>query len=242
MRRMHVLALVLLAAAGAEAQVGTTVYLSEPNLILEPIEVTDASIVYGDIMVGTKLAIVIDSNEAIRWSGELFIEEPYLEYGVLTGRDYNDVTYDYEGSRLAEAGERARVFKEENVGLLGFSFYNHWVTGVNDALPGKWFVIDYTATQPGPCVVRFYRYVPNLPEPPDESLIHEIVFNNVPSRDFDGSRQVDSGDYAHLAACWMQLAETDESPCFDVDINADKHIDFADLILFGDYWLERTRF
>lgn len=240
---LHAILPVLLSSVTL-AEVGTTVYPSEPNMVLEPISDANGVITYAEIMVGTKLAIVVDSNQYGRWHGGIFIEGPSLGYGFLTARDYNDVALDWEGSHYPEAGiSRALVLDESDILREGFGLYAD-----GSAVPGDWFVIDYVAAKPGPCTVYLcyydyeYPWPPDPPTPPEEFLIEELAFYNVATRDFDGNGAVGLSDCALLADCWIQPVLNGDSPCSQVDFNADAWVDFADLAIFAHFWLERTEY
>lgn len=173
MKRVLPFILILVTATVSRGEVSTRVCLADSNTPLEPINSTPTLIEYPDIMVGTKLTIIVDSNTSGRWDGGLFIEDPYREYGVLSGRDYNDVTLDWEGSRFEAAGDKARVYDYQDDLRSGFDLY-----GDRAAVPGKWFIIDYNATQIGQCKVGFYDYGgPGGMDFP----VYYLVFSHVPT-------------------------------------------------------------
>lgn len=230
--------LVLLASAlniapQATAKISTRVCLADGNTPLEPINITPTLIEYPDIMVGTKLTIIVDSNTSERWDGGLFIEDPYRDYGVLSGRDYNDVTWDWEGSRFEAASEDARVYDYQDDLRSGFDLY-----GDRYAVPGNWFIIDYNATQIGQCKVGFYDY--GGPGGMDVPICY-IVFSHVRTRDFNKDTKVDSCDFAILASYWQGMGCNDPNWCEGTDLDTDGYVDSNDLMLFTDYWLERTK-
>jgi len=245
MRNILQLILVLLVGSTALGEMGITVYLSEPNLVLEPISVTETLVEYPEVMVGTKLAIVLDSNEGGRWHGGLFIEGDSRGYGVLSGRDYNDLTLDWEGSHYPEAGSfSALVSDGSDIKRNGFYLYSDI-----SAIPGDWFVIDYTAIKSGSCRVSLIYYDYEHPGPgqdpqdmPDELLIHELAFFNVATRDFDNDHSVGLSDCAYMADCWLWTITGDEDSCAIVDLNSDTYINFTDLAMFADFWLEMTKY
>ncbi len=242
-KAMQVILLSLVLGGSALAEVGTTVYLSEPNVVLEPISDINGVITYPDIMVGTKLAIVVDSNQEGRWHGGFFIEGSSLGYGLLSGRDYNDVTLDWEGSRYPAAGtSRALVFDGSDIVREGFYLYAD-----GGAVTGDWFAIDYVAASPGPCTAYLCYYEYEYPWPPDpmflpeEFLIQELTFSHVLSRDFDGNGAVELNDCAILAACWNMVVSDPNGPCA-VDLSGDALVNFVDFAMFADFWLERTEY
>jgi len=97
-----------------------------------------------DIMVGTRLTIIVSSDVNELWEGGLFITDPYRDYGLLYGRDYNDVTGDWEGSRFDKAGAEARVYDWQDDFVSGFDIY-----GDENAIKGDWYIIDYNAIDIG---------------------------------------------------------------------------------------------
>jgi len=213
-------------------------------MVLEPISDSNGIITYPEIMVGTKLVIVVDSNEGGRWDGGLFVEAPYIGYGVLSGRGY--VGYDpnkpydpnfndWLDSHYPAAGPTASVYEWPGYDRAGFTLYTGGTANIGD-----WFVIDYTANDVGPCTVRLYSWDP-YGEDPNEQLIVELAFTHTASRDFDGNSVVDFGDLAILTSCWDEVISNPEGPCA-VDLNDDTLVDFLDFSLFADFWLERTEY
>jgi len=183
-------------------------------------------------MVGTKLTIIVDSDIAERWSGGLFIADPDRDYGVLSARDYNDTTLDWEGSHLEAASDRARVRGCQDIIRSGFDLYGH-----RSAVAGDWFIIDYTATSVGTCNVGFYDY--SQPDGMDYP-IYDLVFSHVHTRDFNEDTKVDFADFTILASYWQAVDCNDPNQCGVVDLDTDGNIDSNDLALFVDYWLECT--
>ena len=103
--RLTIFVLFLCVASIATGEVSTTVHLADGNT---PLELADPNVpfVYRDIMVGTKLTIVVSSDTAESpWSGKLQIAGTDWDYGAISARDYNDVTLDWEGSHLEAAGK-----------------------------------------------------------------------------------------------------------------------------------------
>ena len=231
MKTLTILALFLGMTSIAMGEVSTRVCLADGNT---PLELADPNIpfVYRDIMVGTRLTIIVDSNDAGFWEGGLFIAGIDIDRGVLSGRDYNDITLDWEGSRFKAVSDKARVFERRDDIQSGFDFYGH-----RSAATGDWFIIDYTATSVGYCNVGFYDYtIPGVIDSP----VYEITFSHVRTRDFNNDAGVDFADFAVLASHWQETSCSDPSWCEGTDLNADGNIDCNDLTLFVDYWLEST--
>ena len=231
MKKLTILALFLGMTSMAMGEVSTRVCLADSNT---PLELADPNIpfVYQDIMVGTKLTIIVDSNIAGFWEGGLFIAGIDRDYGFLSGRDYNDTTLDWEGSRFKAVGDKARVFDRQDVIQSGFDFYGH-----RSASEGDWFIIDYTAISVGYCNVGFYDYTrPGVIDSP----VYEITFSHVRTRDFNNDTSVDSADFAVLASHWQKTGCSDPNWCEGTDLDTNGNVDCNDLTLFMDYWLERT--
>lgn len=225
-------AVVLSISSLAAAEVSIRVCLTDGNT---PLESADANtpFVYRDIMVGTKLTIIVASDAAGSWAGGLYIEGPDRDYGVLSARGYNDAARDWEGSRFEAAGLRARVRIVEDFLNSGFELNSH-----NTATAGDWFIIDYTATQVGGSRVGLYDYTV-----PENAFfpVYELLFSHVPARDFDQDGTVGLADFAVFASYWGATDCTAPDWCQGADLNADGRVDGADLALFADYWLEKTR-
>jgi hypothetical protein len=231
-KKLATFAAILSISSLAGAEVSIRVCLADGNTPLEPAD-ANTPFVYRDIMVGTKLTIIVASDAGGDWPGGLYIEGVDRNYGVLSARGYNNTTRDWEGSRFEAAGQRARVRNVEDFLSSGFDLNSH-----NTAVAGDWFLIDYTATQVGSCRVSFYDYT--IPE--NSFLpVYELVFSHVPTRDFDQDGTVALGDFAVFALYWGAANCTDPDRCQGTDLNADGLVDGGDLTLFADYWLEKTR-
>ncbi|KPK41897.1 MAG: hypothetical protein AMJ78_04230 [Omnitrophica WOR_2 bacterium SM23_29] len=126
------------------------------------------------ITVGTKLTIVVSSDRGGYWNGGLFINGQNRAYGILSARDFNPKADDWEGSHYEAAGGGAIVSSYQDSWMRGFDL----CTG-NDAEPGDWFIIDYTAVDIGNSSVGFYEYYLSWDDP---NFI--IDFSHVPARDF----------------------------------------------------------
>lgn len=190
MKESIIFALFLCINSTTLGEVSTRVCLADGNT---PLELADPNIpfVYRDIMVGTKLTIIVDSNIAERWDGGLFIIGSDRDYGVLSGRDYNDTTHDWEGSRFEAVGDRARVYDVQEDMQSGFDLFGH-----RRAVAGDWFIIDYIATNVGNCHVSFYDYSgPGGIDFP----IYDLVFSHVPTCDFNNDAKVNFTDFTVFA-------------------------------------------
>jgi hypothetical protein len=184
-----------------------------------------------DIMVGTRLTIIVSSDANEQWDGGLYITDPYRDYGVLYGRDYNDATMDWEGSRFAAAGEEARIYDWQDDFMSGFDMY-----GDENAIKGDWYIIDYNAIDIGDCNVGFYDYSVSYFDP-----IYCHDFNHVRTRDFDNDTIVNFIDYSIFAFYWGDTDCVDPNWCEGADLDTNGSVDDNDLELFTYYWLERTR-
>jgi len=216
----------------AEGEISVKVFLPDGNTPLQLVE-PNIPHIYRDIMVGTKLIIVISSDANGYWGeGGLFIKEEDWDYGILSGRDYNDTTLDWEGSRFPAAGNNARVYDwAEDVLGQGFMF-----SGDVNAIAGDWFIIDYNSLKVGDCTVDFYDFETNSVNP-----VESLFFTHVVSRDFNNDTIVDFRDYAILASYWREADCNTPDWCGGTDLDTDGSVDANDLMLFCDYWLERTK-
>ena len=244
MKNLTTVVILLAFSSVAAGEVSTRVCLADANTPLEladPNDLTDPNIladpnvfVYRDIMEGTNLTIIVDSNI----SGEFIVEQgcdlairgEYMDYGLLSARDYNDITGHWDGSVLEAASKYAYVDEWIEMGIQGFNLQSDI-----ESKPGDWFIIDYTAESIGECKVEFYvRYISwDYPA-------SELVFSHVRTRDFNQDTKVDFADLALLALYWLQ----DDCPaldwCAETDLNRDGIVDQDDLMLFTDFWLEMT--
>lgn len=232
MQKLVPLMLVLSTSSIAAAEVWTSVYLADGKT---PLELADPNIpfVYRDVMAGTKLTIVVASDAAGGWDGGIYIEGTDRDYGVLSARDYNDVSHDWQGSRFEAAGQRASVRNFEDSLSHGFELNSH-----RTAVAGDWFVLDYTAADVGSCRVTFYDYgaLDGMFAP-----IYELMFNHVPTRDFDQDTRVGLTDFAVFALYWGATDCSGPGQCEGTDLDVDGDVDSDDLMLFADYWLETTQ-
>jgi len=230
-KRVIILVLFFCMASVAVGEVSTRVCLADGNTPLEPND-PNFPHVYPDIMVGTKLTIIVDSNVAEYWSGALAIADANRDYGVLSARDYNEYTLDWEGSRFPAAGVEASVWDwEEDPGIDGFTLY----TGFTAIEANDWFIIDYTATSVGDCNVGFYDHSTSFFDPN-----YYLLFSHVRTRDFNNDTKVDFADFAMLASYWQEANCSGLNDCEGTDLDIDGDVDPNDLRLFVEYWLERT--
>jgi hypothetical protein len=209
------------------ADANTPLELADPNLQTDP-----NVLVYRDIMVGTKLTIIVDSNITGSWDGGLYVAGSDRDYGVLSARDFNDLTFDWEGSHLEAAGDMAQVENIEEDIMSGFELF----ADNNNNVEGDWFILDYNAINVGVCTVDFYDYYLDFDNP-----VHSLKFSHVRSRDYNQDTKVDFADLALFAKYWLQLGCTGPDWCAGMDLNTDGVVDHADLKLFTDFWLEKTQ-
>jgi len=231
-KRLIPFILLLVAAPAAHADVFTRVCLADGNT---PLKLADPCIpfVYRPIMVGTRLTIIISSDTGENyWGGGLYISDPYRDYGVLIGKDYNETTSDWEGSHLEAAGPGATVWDQQDSFKSGFEL----ATDVEDTIPGDWFIIDYSAINVGDCNVWLYDYEFSFDEPN-----YVMAFAHVPTRDFDNDGIVDFSDFAVLGSNWQRTDCLEPENCSGTDLDADGYVGISDLRQFAEYWLEKTR-
>jgi len=231
------------------ADANTPLELADPNIIADSNIPPDPNVfVYREIMVGTKLTIIVDSNVPGYWSGGLYISGFYRDYGVLSARDYNDTTLDRKGSCFKAAGDGASVQHIQDVVNSGLELCSDL-----DAVAGDWFVLDYNATNIGISIVDFYDYNfiwddPNYSfswDDPDYSFIwdnpyYSYVFLQVCTRDFNLDRKVDVADFALFSLYWLQTGCSDPNWCAGTDLNTDGVVNHDDLMLFTYFWLDKT--
>lgn len=209
MRKSILLALVLLFGmfSVTAGEVSTRVCLSAGNTPFDG----------RDIMVGTKLTIIIssDANTIDPYAVDLVIEGTDRDYGYLSG-----------ALALEAAGTEPFLYPWEDDLHQGFSFQ----TDVN-AVAGDWFIVDYNATTVGDCNVVFYD---------NFELAYYIPFFHVRTRDFNSDTIVDFCDYATFASHWRETGCNDPNWCNGTDLDISGTVDVNDLMLFCEFWLERT--
>jgi hypothetical protein len=238
MRKLLLLILVLFlgAASMVTGEISTTVYLPDGNT---PLELAGPSIphLYRNIMVGTKLVIVVSSDTNEYWGdgngndgGSLAIEEEYQPYGVLSAKG-PIVGDNWSRSHLPAAGIEAAVYNWEYP-VHGFDLY----TGSHGIETGDWFIIDYNAIDIGNCNVGFYDHRISWDIP-----VYYLAFSHVRTRNFNNDNIVDFRDYAILASHWLTANCTNPNWCEGSDLDTDGDVDINDLMLFCEFWLERTQ-
>jgi hypothetical protein len=238
-KRLISFIVLLVAAPAAHAEVFTRVCLADGNT---PLELADPCIplVYRPIMVGTRLTIIIDSDANGYWDGEVTIWDANQNYGRLYGRDFNEETYDWKGSRFPAAGDMAVVWEllgtetvdGEEHDTKGFQF-----TGDDkNATPGDWFIIDYNAINMGSCSVVFFDRSMDSEHP-----LYQMSFAHVRTRDFNDDGIVNFEDFAVLGLNWQRTDCFEPENCSGTDLDADGYVGISDLRQFAEYWLEKTR-
>lgn len=185
---------------------------------------------YQDVMVGTRLTIVVDSNSIEEWAGALLLEGDHRDKGLLLERADSLYAAGGVGGLISHVEE---YWDEIGADVNGFDLY----TGFMNIETGRWFILDYSATSIGDCNIGFYEH---QAQPPfGSNFVHYLEFTHVRTRDFDGSTGVDIDDFAILGSYWHQSC-TDPNWCEGTDLDVSGTVDRNDLILFTDYWLERT--
>jgi hypothetical protein len=230
MSKLVLIAVILSMATIATGEVSTRVCLADGNTPFEPNNITPTLIEYPAIMVGTKLTIIVSSDVNECWGvdgGSLAIEGAYRDYGVLSARGPK-VGEDWSGSHFPAAGNEATVvWWPDNE----FDLY----TGSTGIQAEDWFIIDYNAIYIGTCNVGFYDRNINWGYP-----IYYLKFSHVRTRDFNKDTRVDLADFAILTSYWQENGCNDPNWCEGTDLDTNGTVDANDLMLFADYWLERT--
>jgi hypothetical protein len=223
-------ALVLILGYNARGEISLRLNLTDSNI---PVPLCDPCVpnVYCNIMAGTKLSIIISSDAGGYWGGGLFIAGTDRDYGVLSGRDYNDTTLDWQGSRFEKAGAMAVVWDSQEDLKSGFILSTD-----NDAVAGDWFVIDYLATNIGDCNVGIYDDNYSIDEP-----LYEVLLHQVRTRDFNNDTIVNFTDLAIFASYWLQTTCSNPDWCGGCDLNTNGDVDPDDVILFSSFWLKNTK-
>jgi hypothetical protein len=189
-----------------------------------------------NIIVGTRLTLIVSSDSNEYWNGGLFIGGSDRAFGTLSARDYDANTRDFTGSHLRQAGNSARVTGWKDSSLWGFDMFTYYPvygdSNSNITLPGDWFIVDYTAEKAGICKVGFYDYSISWSEPS-----YYLTFTQERSRDFNNDGKVNFLDYSILASNWNRDDCGDPNWCDNTDLNSDGKINFIDLADFVDFWL-----
>jgi hypothetical protein len=240
-RTLFVLIATMAVAPLAFARVWTTVYRCDEAT---PLAAADANhpTAYRDIMVGTRLVIVVCSDAPgiygydQVWSGGLVISRDDWQRGTLSGRGYNQRHRNYDGSSLPAAGpiHPATVLYHEYFQPDTGSGFDLSVTQYSTA--GDWFVFDYHAEQTGSCDVGLYDFNASFDVP-----LETLSFTHVPSRDFNGDTIVNFQDLALLASrCGAVVGSDPNNPDASFDLDANGRVDLGDIASFSEYWLQRT--
>ncbi|MHC4544542.1 MAG: dockerin type I domain-containing protein [Planctomycetota bacterium] len=230
MKGLTLLAIFLGMASVAAGKVSTRVCLADGNTPFPPVD-SNFPHVYPDIMVGTRLTIIVSSDTDEYWSGSLAITGEYMNYGTLSARGPL-IGADWSGSHLEAAGTGARVNMWDESGVHGFDLYGH-----SSAVTGDWFIIDYNAINVGDCNVGFYDHDVSWDEP-----IYYLAFSHIRTRDFNKDTKVDFIDFAMFASYWQVTDCQDRNLCEGADLDIDGDVDHNDLRLFVDYWLDPRLF
>lgn len=251
MKKLLVPIVIVLVAPLALGRVWTTVYRCDEKTPLAAVDPNHPT-VYRDIMVGTKLVIVISSDTAEPWSGTLQLAREDEECGVLSGRGCGPATLgplvQCPASCLPAAGRRPAAYPTGDSFMVGLGLDNDWGTPKMRPTAGDWFVVDYSAKGVGVCDVELQTCTLNIGPTtfldPDmaiglDTLVQTLTFTHVPSRDFNQDTIVNSADLALLTSHWGSQADPN-TPATAFDLNGDGRIDVGDLAQFSAYWLERS--
>jgi hypothetical protein len=260
MRMLGALAITIVLASITSAEVFVTVYRCDGKT---PLAVKDPNTlnVYSDIMVGTRLVLIVSSDEP--WKKEEFIEateftEAYWkqygwrgalrctwddwERGKLLGRgakasDPDGFSLNYLGSCLPAAGIPSSDGRHEPTVRVWevSSWAGFWLETLANVAAGDWFVLDYVAEKVGSSDAGLFDCWVSLSVPQET-----LTFNHVPSRDFNGDRIVNFADFASLASGWRRPVDPNASPARPCELDGDQLIGPSDLAMFTDYWLEQT--
>lgn len=239
MKRLISFIVLLVAAPAAHAEVFTRVCLADGNT---PLKLADPCIpfVYRPIMVGTHLTIIIDSDANGYWDGgELSIWDTNQNHGELSGRDFNEETFDWKGSRFPAAGDMARVWDFAEIKIVDGQEHDargFRSSGDENAIVGDWFIVDYNAISLGTCSVIFYDWAVDWDYP-----LYEMSFTHVRTRDFNDDGIVNFEDFAVLGLNWQRTDCFEPENCSGTDLDADGYAGISDLRQFAEYWLEKTR-
>jgi hypothetical protein len=228
MKKMIILLLSLSITSTAPAAVSAKVCRHDG---ITPLELADPCTpdIYRDVMVGTKLTVLVSSDVNEYWYGGALgvSEENMLDIGRLYGRCYDG--FEYPCSHLPDAGEDAAVYDTVFYGF-GFELY-----GGTEPNAGDWFILDYNALDIGECTIGFYDF-----DIKDDVPVHTLTLNHVPTRDFDGNTKVDFADFAILASYWLENNCEILDNCEGANLDNDGDVDLNDLMEFCKFWLEQT--
>ncbi len=243
MMKLLVLVLAALTPAAA-AKVWVTVYQHDGKTPLAAVD-ADHPNVFREIMVGTRLTLVLSSDSGEYWMGSLRLSWDDANDARLSGRGNATIppravmrVPSYADSCLDAAGTRAVAYdraEPEGIGLTFSNSTDSLIPGSHAAYPGDWFVVEYHAEQVGPCDVGLYGFSVDFRIP-----IQTLSLTHVPSRDFNGGTVVNFKDFAVLASHWRAAADPNSPLEAAVDLDADHRVGAADLASFSQYWLART--
>jgi hypothetical protein len=121
MRTLVVLCLAVALAPAAWAKVRTTVYRCDGVTPLEGVDPNHPA-VYRDIMVGTRLVLVVGSDRGEYWLGSLRLSCDDAQCARLSGRGYIQLPANYRDSCLVSAGKTARAILFNNFWGIGIEF------------------------------------------------------------------------------------------------------------------------
>lgn len=205
------------------AAAAVQVRISDPNS-LEPIDLSE-------VMVGSRISLVVHSDANDFWSGGVFIEGPDRAVGLLAARDKDPNSRDWSGSHLSDAGAEAYVTEWKDSLIWGFELFPDNF----ERSPGNWFVIDYDAVAEGPCRVNVYDYNDSWTIP-DPNL--SLVISNLPTRDLYPDGVVNLSDFDVFASYWLTDNCSDpNNGCYQADFSRDGSVGLEDVILFAEFWL-----
>ena len=189
-----------------------------------------------DIMVGTKLTVIVSSDSNDYWSGGLFVTGQDRALGTLAGRGLDPNARDYTDSHYEDAGNSAIVTAWKDSSIWGFDLYTFYpVDGNSDSnstVVGDWFIIGYEADEVGDCNVGFYDYSISWDDPN-----YFLSFSHSPTRDIYSDEKVNFIDFAIFASRWDANDCNDPNWCDGVDLDRDGEVNCNDLGLFVEYWL-----
>lgn len=215
-------------ASTAMSEVSTRLQLIDSKMSI-PLNDPCVPNVYKDIMVGTRLSIIVSSDTGGYFSGGLFIVDANQNYGDLSCRDC--ISIECRCSIFPDAGVGAGVLSWDDGHLNGYV-----VNSPDDANAGDWFIIDYIAANIGLSRIGIFDDNYSLEQP-----VYEIFLNQVRTRDFNNDSVVDFTDLALFASYWLQTGCNEPDWCGGSDLDTDGDVNTSDLILFSGFWLDRTR-
>jgi hypothetical protein len=229
MRMLAMTVVVLVLSSVLQAKVWTTVYRCDEKTLLAPVDPNHPAM-YQDIMVGTKLVIVVSSDSSQSWWGSLQYAPRDGENMPLTGRGYNPVRDSFADSCFPAAGKSATARFIDDMGIWCLD-----LTTSAHPSPGDWFILDYCANGVGTYDLGLYDLDIAWDVP-----VQLLSFTQVPSCDFDRDGITNFEDFALLASHTSLPHPIVNNPSGAFDLNSDGRADFRDLADFSGHWLERT--